>query len=180
MSHECAGMNIDSRSTQLCAALQHLKDEHPKLEEMMKKLQLAATQTKVTTAEQITHLLALREAVVSFMEQLIPHSEKEEGVLFPMMGKYIGTSTGPLVVMEYEHDLAKESFESFLNGTENVSEIEDPARLNLHVLEGCTTLFSHFNKEENVLFPMAENVLTDEDKEKLAEAYQVSTIKRHG
>ncbi|NIK27599.1 iron-sulfur cluster repair protein YtfE (RIC family) [Thalassobacillus devorans] len=176
MSHECAGMKIDSGATQLCAALQHLKDEHPKLEEMMKKLQLAAAETKETPAEEITNLLALREEVISFMEYLIPHSEKEEGVLFPMMGKYIGTSTGPLVVMEYEHDLAKESFESFLKGTKNVTEIKDPSRLHLHVLEGCTTLFSHFNKEENVLFPMGENVLTDEDKEKLADAFQIPPL----
>ncbi|WP_257985059.1 hemerythrin domain-containing protein [Bacillus sp. T33-2] len=49
----------------------------------------------------------LPPAVEKFLSDLEPHSEREEGVLFEMMASYIGRESGPIAVMEYEHDQVK-------------------------------------------------------------------------
>ncbi|SEA99131.1 Hemerythrin HHE cation binding domain-containing protein [Thalassobacillus cyri] len=175
MSHECAGIQVES-GTKLSAPLQHLKDEHPILLGMMDELEDLAEQLKAV-GEAHTNLLRLREEVVLFMEELLPHSEKEEGFLFPMLGSYIGKETGPIVVMEYQHEMAKENFEAYLRGTFDLSETitaKEAEKLYNRVIEGCSILISHFHKEENVLFPMAENMLTDVDKAALMKHYKIS------
>jgi regulator of cell morphogenesis and NO signaling len=93
----------------LCPALQKLKNEHGPLNEEKQELFEAAKQIGRNNEQTNwkNELLQLREKVQSFLSHLDPHSEREEGVLFPMMAKYIGNTTGPIAVMEYEHDQAK-------------------------------------------------------------------------
>jgi hemerythrin-like domain-containing protein len=110
----------------------------------------------------------LKKEVVVFKEELDPHSEREESVLFPMLGAYIGTTTGPIAVMEYEHEQAKSFIKTFLAGAESEpispEKVKDLAELikNAHHI-----LTDHFTKEENVLFMMAERMLSDEEKEEM-------------
>ncbi|AMQ22548.1 hypothetical protein A0V43_06455 [Geobacillus sp. JS12] len=106
----------------------------------------------------------------SFVAVLDPHSEREEGVLFPMMAKYIGRTTGPIAVMEYEHEQAKARLAMFLEKTAQLPEnIDKGQALTLAgaVIEAHHILDEHFMKEENVLFPMAERLLSDGEKEEL-------------
>lgn len=114
----------------------------------------------------------MRESVQAFVHELDPHSEREEGVLFPMMAQYIGRTSGPIAVMEYEHDQAKQRLASFLEKTAELPEAvgrDGAAALADMVIDAYHILAEHFMKEENVLFPMAERLLSDEEKETLAE-----------
>lgn len=110
----------------------------------------------------------LKKEVVIFKAELDPHSEREESVLFPMLGEYIGTTTGPIAVMEYEHEQAKSFIKTFLKEVESESvspeKVKDLAGL---VKNAHNILSEHFTKEENVLFMMAERMLTVEEKEEL-------------
>jgi regulator of cell morphogenesis and NO signaling len=111
---------------------------------------------------------ALISSVAIFKSELDTHSEREEEVLFPMMGEYIGTSSGPIAVMEYEHEQAKALIGDFLrkanNGQFSIEEMKNAAEL---IKNAHDILSDHFTKEENVLFPMAERMLSDEEKAEL-------------
>jgi regulator of cell morphogenesis and NO signaling len=160
-------------SVTLCPALQQLKDEHGPLNEEKQALYEAAKQigTNAEKADWKDELLQLREKVQLFLSHLDPHSEREEGVLFPMMAKYIGNTTGPIAVMEYEHDQAKRNIATFLEKTDALDEEvnkETAKELASYVINAYLILTEHFMKEENVLFPMAERMLSDEEKEELA------------
>ncbi len=114
----------------------------------------------------------LGPAVKIFMAELDPHSEREEQVLFRMMENYLGVGMGPIAVMEYEHEQAKSLIGQFFektddqNGDYTVDEMKEHSGL---INNAYYTLVNHFAKEENVLFPMAEKLLSDEEKTELAE-----------
>lgn len=158
----------------LCAGLERLKQEHGPLRELKQRM-LELAQAIVGDEEKQNwkeRLLVLRESVQALVNELDPHSEREEGVLFPMMAQYIGRTFGPIAVMEYEHDQAKQRLASFLTKTAELPETvgrESAAVLANEVIEAYHILAEHFMKEENVLFPMAERLLSDEEKEELAE-----------
>lgn len=158
---------------QLCQALQQLKDEHGPLNEQKQQLVDLAQQIgeNTDTANWKEALLTLREHVQSFLANLDPHSEREEGVLFPMMAQYIGRTSGPIAVMEYEHDQAKRNIAAFLENTAHLSDTVDgetAKQLAFYVINAYHILTEHFMKEEHVLFPMAEKLLSAEEKEELA------------
>jgi regulator of cell morphogenesis and NO signaling len=163
-----SGLNQNSNFT-LSEGLQQLKDEHPPL--LAKLDQLLRISLKIEEGEQMEENFALlRPAVIDFLADLEPHSEREEGVLFEMMAAYIGREMGPIAVMEYEHDQAKRFIGTFLHNTKDVSIdfTEDQIRQNAELIKNANyTLVSHFAKEESILFPMAENMLTEEEKQEL-------------
>lgn len=162
---------------QLCPALQQLKDEHGPLNEQKRELFEMAQQ--IGQGEQVSNwkeeLLNLREKVQFFIERLDPHSEREEGVLFPMMAQYIGRTSGPIAVMEYEHDQAKRNIAAFLEQSASLSDSVDretAKQLAFYVINAHHILTEHFMKEEHVLFPMAEKLLSNDEKEELAQKIQ--------
>jgi len=158
----------------LCKALQTLKDEHGPLNLKKRALFDEATSIIHETSEdkKIDGLHSLRTHVEQFTQILESHSEKEEGHLFEMMATYIGRNQGPIAVMEMEHEEAKRLITLFLENTEppfnhqNETFVDENCN---HVIEAYHVLTSHFMKEEQVLFPMAETMLTDQQKAELLE-----------
>ncbi|MBU8877605.1 hemerythrin domain-containing protein [Bacillus sp. FJAT-29790] len=149
---------------QLCEGLKQLKEEHPPLLDMLKGLLELSTdieqeQSPAVFAELITK-------VKSFINVLDPHSQREEGVLFRMMEQYLGKGTGPIAVMEYEHDQAKSFIGSFLENAKQAEQMKEAEMIvNAGLIKNAYyTLVEHFAKEEKILFPMAENMLSDEEK----------------
>ncbi|WLR53702.1 hemerythrin domain-containing protein [Mesobacillus subterraneus] len=165
-----SGINQDS-SFRLSAGLQQLKDEHPPLLEMLANL--LDISMKIEVGEQMEENFSkLRELVIEFLVELEPHSEREEGVLFEMMAIYIGREMGPIAVMEYEHDQAKRFIGTFLHNTKDRTTGFSREKMieNAQMIKNANhTLVSHFAKEESILFPMAENMFSEEEKQELAE-----------
>ncbi|WP_184664756.1 hemerythrin domain-containing protein [Texcoconibacillus texcoconensis] len=160
--------------TTYCTALRQLLDEHPLLREQMEAFQRTSLDVKKDIEEGRdgkTNMVRLHEQLQSFVTDIDPHSEREEGVLFPMMANYIGREGGPIAVMEYEHDQAKRHLALFFEEVEQKSIAELPKEAILKLANYAnvvyTTLTDHFAKEEQILFPMAEKMLTDEEKESL-------------
>lgn len=165
----CMNMNPN---IELCPGLQQLKDEHVPLLEMLHELRAVGTslakQETITDAEFNT----ATEKLQLFFSELEPHSEKEENILFQMMGKYLPPTGGPIQVMEEEHNQAKglinRYFEVVHDAKENFSQdMKKQLAGSLGIVH--TILTEHFAKEENVLFPMAANMLSDEEKQILNE-----------
>lgn len=167
----CMSSMFQGEVLELCIPLQRLKDEHGPLNKMKKELfEISSSIEDTEEAEWLEVITNLRKKVESFIDVLDPHSQREEGVLFEMMAKYIGKTSGPIAVMEYEHDQAKTNIGAFLMETENLTDnlLKDEAkRLASYVREAYLILTDHFMKEENILFPMAEKILSDEEKQEL-------------
>jgi hemerythrin-like domain-containing protein len=157
---------------ELSNGLKQLKSEHPPLLTQLENLfQLTQLIDQEMDTEKNFNELIMK--VEYLKAELDPHSEREEGVLFPMMAVYIGTTSGPIAVMEYEHDQAKSQIKAFLdksvNGELTVEEMKQSAEL---IKNAYFILSDHFAKEENVLFPMAERMLSNEEKEELYQKIQ--------
>ncbi|WP_254842607.1 hemerythrin domain-containing protein [Bacillus sp. MRMR6] len=151
---------------ELSKGLKQLKEEHPALLAQLEGLYNLTLQIE-QGFEVETNFADLIIKVAEFKAELEPHSEREEGILFPMMGVYLGTTSGPIAVMEYEHDQAKGHIGEFLGKSGDGLTIENMKSLAELVKNAYFILTEHFSKEENVLFPMAERMLSDEEKEEL-------------
>lgn len=155
---------------ELSKGLNQLKSEHPPL---LAQLEGLFTLTQRIEEDEIEkNFEELISKVNEFKEALDPHSEREEGVLFPMMGVYIGTTSGPIAVMEYEHDQAKAKIHEFLEKADSTQIVEEKKNSAELVKDAYYILTEHFAKEENVLFPMAERMLSDVEKEELYQKIQ--------
>ncbi len=160
----------------LSPALARLKEEHIPLRAQMDEFYMLAKDIGADDSVDnwADALRNLQEKAVSFMNELDPHSIREEDVLFPMMAKYIGREMGPIAVMEYEHDQAKKNLKQF---TEKMDQIqgtvgkEEAKGIAAHLMNAYVILTEHFMKEENVLFPMAQQMLTEEEKEELVRKF---------
>lgn len=151
----------------LSAGLEQLKGEHPSLLKKLEGLKLLTEQIEKANILEQT-FAELKTKVEYFKAELDPHSEREEGVLFPMMGKYIGTVSGPIAVMEYEHEQAKSAIKTFLTKSETAQlSIDEMKYLAGFVTNAYNILTEHFSKEEKILFPMAEKMLSEKEKEEL-------------
>ncbi|AWX57976.1 hemerythrin domain-containing protein [Brevibacillus brevis] len=172
----CMGMMQEFEGRRkLCPALEKLKDEHQSLAEQMNDLVHLANSLK-STAEPTKRkkgLTELHELASLFRAELEKHSRREEEDLYPLMANYIEREMGPIAVMEEEHDLIHESLMSFMRIVEmEKSEPVEVEAVHIHLLKSIEILMEHFFKEESVLFPMAEYVLSDAEKEQLRVLFQ--------
>ena len=90
-----------------------------------------------------------------------PHHQREEQVLFPAIEE-VGIS-GPTQVMRMEHEVMREMKHDLKSETENIDvnwsvRVEKVSQL---ILELCSTLRQHIDKENNILYPMALQSITD-------------------
>ncbi|MDP4162222.1 MAG: hemerythrin domain-containing protein [Bacillota bacterium] len=166
--NECMSSFSGMVSGELSEGLNQLKSEHPPLLKDLENLYSLVQIIEGNPALE-NSFLDLIDKVSAFLAELEPHSIREEEVLFPMMGTYIGTSSGPIAVMEYEHDQAKKLIGTFLEKTtvEKVFKTTEVLELAGLIKQAYFILTEHFSKEENVLFPMAERMLSIEEKAEL-------------
>ncbi|MCC6747749.1 MAG: hemerythrin domain-containing protein [Deltaproteobacteria bacterium] len=100
---------------------------------------------KTTTTDDVVRLTG------AFIESLITHAKIEEEYLFPAMEQKMGPM-GPLAVMRAEH----EEIEGTLVRLPSLGDAKSMVDAARHAIAVAR---DHFIKEEQVLFPMAENVL---------------------
>ena len=113
----------------------------------------------------------IRGTLQFFDERLALHRRKEEEILFPALGRHIGTDAGPIACMLHEHQDEREKIEiirvALARGTvhpETVQEIRGAGGYILGLLR------NHIAKENQILYPMAENTLSEEEKARIEEA----------
>ncbi len=83
------------------------------------------------------------------------HAGLENELLFDSLEPRLGAQSGPLAVMRAEHDEIKGSFSRF----PQLQTLDEAQNLLLHVVAVAR---EHFAKEEQILYPMAEQVLGEE------------------
>ena len=95
---------------------------------------------------------------------LASHARIEDDLLFVALEVPLGPNGGPLAVMRMEHEEVEGTLERLAH-VESVQEAEALAgRL-------VTVAREHFAKEEQVLFPMAEELLGEDELRRLGEQW---------
>ena len=135
---------------------------------------LATMLDKVVAAHEERHadLPDLRAAFTGLRNELEPHMEKEEGILFPMVREleratsapafHCGTVNNPIRMMEYEHQNAGLALTRMRDLTRGYAPPDDACNTYRVLLDGLAELerdlHTHIHKENNILFPQAADV----------------------
>jgi len=103
------------------------------------------------------------------------HHAKEEKYLFPkLQQRGMPSSSGPVAVMLAEHEMGRKlirAIADLLPGAkrgdpDSVTAVRDNLKAYGELLRG------HIHKENNVLFPMADRILSEEDQKELAAGFE--------
>lgn len=154
-------------------ATQELKNEHEGILLMLRILD--AVSTKMNTGEKIQtdHLDGMVEFFRVFVDKC--HHGKEEDFLFPAMEKAgVTRENGPIEVMLSEHTMGRSLVNRISEAiTQYKSENESaPDEFGTASAEYIALLTRHIDKENNILFPMADMRLTSQDDKYLMEAFE--------
>ncbi len=97
------------------------------------------------------------------------HHAKEEKVLFEAMLKNVDSlHCNPIPVMLNEHDISRAYVKEMELGIEESDNIRVVENAKLY----CELLGQHIYKEDNVLYPMAEESLNEEEKTEILKQYK--------
>lgn len=114
--------------------------------------------------DDLTRRDASVESIVSALRTLaaplIAHAENEERALFPDLEPSMGGTGGPLAILTEEHSTIHAQIDEL---------VDHPTRQRLETVldEFLRVLRGHIDKEEQVLFPAAAEILGDTRLEKL-------------
>ncbi len=151
---------------------QVLKDEHELILQA-----LDALEQKISALERgAPPDQAYFEKAVDFIRTFADrcHHGKEENLLFrTMVNRGFPLQGGPIAVMLHEHDVGRSFVRGMAEAAANVA--TDPAATRGIVENGrgyIQLLRAHIDKENTILFPMADNVLSPEDQEQLGREFE--------
>lgn len=139
-----------------------LKEEHRVIERGLAALNGAVE--KLETGEEVPP--EILEKAVDFIRGFADgcHHQKEEDILFPYLeGKGLTRDQGPVGVMLAEHDVGREHVRAMSEAIENAAS----QTFVVHARAYLELLGDHIAKEDNVLFPMADQMMTPVEAEKL-------------
>lgn len=136
--------------------------------------------TGMSSYVSIQGIIELREEAELLLRELKRHSTWEEEELFPVLMHYSHKKIEPTImpslwVLEKDHELAVQYIESFIQASSallHTRRLEPVRGADLQhelkgscdcLTQGCFILIAHFQMEEELLFPLAENILTDMD-----------------
>lgn len=133
------------------------------------------TQLAQLSEPPVRHLEEVVDIVKKFADEF--HHAKEENLLFPLLGKKgLSPDQGPVAVMLNEHTAGRQYVKGMID---NILHYRDGNNAALQVirenmLNYVALLNNHIHKENNILFRMADNVLSDAEQENLlSQFYEV-------
>jgi regulator of cell morphogenesis and NO signaling len=163
--------------------IDHMLEEHRDIMAQIMALRLAVkTLRERGDAALPASLPTLRSVSRMMATRLLVHARKEDEALFPAVESALGAPGGPTSVMREEHRTIHERASRFRETLRALQEQEHPAivagQAALRALAeggGSATALAdtgdeivglldlHFAKEEEILFPMAREILTPEE-----------------
>jgi hemerythrin-like domain-containing protein len=121
---------------------------------------------------EISHLESIVDIIRNFADGL--HHAKEENLFFPFLAeKGFSTTQGPVAVMLHEHTLGR----NYVKGmAENILLYKNGNKSALtgicqNMVGYAELLQDHIGKENNILFRMADRVLSESDHRNLLEKF---------
>ena len=121
-------------------------------------------------------LAELKELAAFFETEFWTHFDKEEQALFPEFDSFMPHGAGPIAVMMEEHivlrntnGVMQEAIKRYLNGAGDAATRKT---ITDNVSHFINFLRSHINKEDGILFMMADMHLDQKQMEKVARLFQ--------
>jgi hemerythrin-like domain-containing protein len=148
--------------------------EHEEIRAVLNKLEGCLKKTgSASSGESVNSLINQLNEITAFMDKdLEIHFKREEEALFPVLGNYIGMETGPINVMLIEHRNCRGLSEDFKVKIANFSQGKDYKSLINAGNSFGQLLSEHEDKEDNILFRMAEMHLSQDEKRGIMEKMQ--------
>lgn len=160
----------------LSVPLQQLKGEHVSLRKDMDLYYEIIEDIEFDSGPAIVHLFKkLHQQILTFTDKLKAHSKREEEGLFPLMARHLGENDRTIEEMEFEHEKAEKHLQDFLTEADKAGSNIDESKvewITVYAFQAHATLTQHFAKEEKVLFPLAESLLSTDEKKELERLLQ--------
>jgi len=155
------------------AATNVLKDEHRGIEKMLRAIEKQIPALRAGSAESVP----LFEQAVDFFRGFADacHHYKEEQILFPaMVAKGYSTESGPIAVMLAEHEQGRDYIRAMADAIARHRSGDAKALSDLAwaAERYAELLTAHIQKEDNVLFVMADRALNEAEQVKAAEQFE--------
>lgn len=140
-------------------------DQHEFLEKHAGRLKQQVTRSTLWTQEHAQEILS---QILLIEEKLDRHHVMEEEILYPVMAQILGEPYLPVIIMKQEHQqLKKQLMQMKQELPYCVGNPELPILFRVLVHDFIRILSEHIHKEGKLLFPMADYVMTPEQKERV-------------
>lgn len=153
-------------------ATQILEDEHRVIQKVAASLALMAEDLKIGKRIEDKTLRGIARFLSVFVEQC--HQQKEEAYLFALLlKKGVPASGCPLAVLHNEHAKEQALIRQFGQAVEMYIESREASRGSLEsTIHALVELFpGHIWKEDYMLLPMADKLLSPEEQEQLRQQF---------
>lgn len=152
--------------------IEELKAEHEAVLLTIRILEQITDKLEAGQDIDLKHLDQILEFLTVFVDKC--HHGKEEKVLFPAMEEAgIPHQNGPIGVMFYEHEQGRSFVRGFRSGVEDyrAGKVDAIAKISQNANNYGQLLTAHIEKENNILYVMAERVLSSEKMAEMAQAF---------
>lgn len=153
--------------------IQVLKDEHQLILAVLDSLEEGADRLDSGDKIDPDFFLDAAKFVAGFADKC--HHSKEEDILFvAMTAMNMPRDSGPVAVMLAEHDEGRRYTAGFRSAAEQMKEGDSAAADDVvrNVFDYVNLLREHINKEDNVLYPMAEQIIPADAMNNMSEDFQ--------
>lgn len=164
ISHGCGCAHKAEKPTEI------LSDEHRVIERVLDALQRLTAVPVNPSLEQWRKAL---DFFRHFADQC--HHFKEEKVLFPALEEHgIPREGGPIGMMLAEHEEGRGHVRSMIDAVEQVAQGNGAASTTLldHARAYVTLLREHIQKEDDILFRMADEVIPEEEQRRILKEFE--------
>lgn len=158
-----------------------LRKEHEAILKMLNATDEAVRRIDARQAVKPDTLGGLLEFFRLFADKC--HHGKEEDLLFPLLeSRGLPRSGGPTGVMLREHEMGRALIKQMVEALEasRRGESDAPTRWAAAARQYVPLLRSHIDKENNILFVMAERMLSPEEQNQLAGKFDRLEIEKMG
>lgn len=150
-----------------------LKHEHRVIERVMRAVEGICLRLEGGFKVPAEVLLAIADFTAKFADRY--HHGKEERFLFPALAEQgITREGGPLGVLQYEHQVERELIADLHKAIDLYQEgdVEGPQNFVRAADAYTRMLVGHIEKEDSILFRIADEILEDDAKDALAESFK--------
>jgi hemerythrin-like domain-containing protein len=164
ISHGCACAHKAEKPTEI------LSDEHRVIERVLNALHRLTAVPVNPSLEQWRKAL---EFLRNFADQC--HHFKEEKILFPALEEHgIPREGGPIGMMLAEHEEGRAHVRSMIDAVEQVAKGNGAASTTLldHARAYVTLLREHIQKEDDILFRMADEVIPEDEQRRILKDFE--------
>jgi hemerythrin-like domain-containing protein len=158
-----------------------LMEEHRVIERVLFALEKASGRLKRGEDVYLRFFIGTSVFIREFADNC--HHRKEEAVLFPVLNENgLPKDTGPIAVMLAEHEASRQLTQKMRLVTERFQGGDIQARelVSQYGMEYVKLLRLHINKEDKILFPMADRVISPDQQDHIVEAFELFEPEDHG